>query len=190
MENPWRNLPIKFVSRREQRLWTMAILLVLTIYSTLGVVRTWLEVLEASGWGLNVFLLSCGLILTFMVTQGLRACPNRREMAVAFGIGLVYFLTLKSIESVDERIHVIMYGVVALLIHAALLERSAHDQRIPAGFMIAIGITVTLGTIDELLQLLMPDRVFDVRDILFDALASVMAILSNSSLRWARSNPA
>ncbi len=177
-----------FVSKRERRLWTMTLLLILVIYSTLGIVREWLEILEASGWGFGIFLFGCGLILVFVVSQGLRVIPNWKEVAVAFGIGLIYSLTLASIENVEERIHVIMYGVVALLIHAALLERSAQAQRISASFMIAIGITVGLGTIDELLQLLMPNRVFDVGDIMFDALASVMAILSNASLRWARSS--
>ena len=46
--------------------------------------------------------------------------------------------------------------------------------------------TTILGLVDECLQLALPDRVFDVRDILYDALAAAMAVMANASLRWAR----
>lgn len=175
-----------FAFTREQRLWTAAALIVLAIYFTLGLTVEWLRLLQASGWGAGVFLLGCCLLLVSVVTRGMTAIPNRKEVAVAVGIAILYSVTLSYIEHPEERIHVIMYGVVALLIYAALLERSVYGKRITTIPIVVVAVTAALGSIDEVLQLILPNRVFDVHDILYNILASVMAVISNGSLRWMR----
>ena len=40
--------------------------------------------------------------------------------------------------------------------------------------------------LDELIQGVLPDRVFDPWDILFNILAGLMAVLAIVALRWAR----
>ena len=53
--------------------------------------------------------------------------------------------------------------------------------------MLAAGL---VGVLDECIQLLLPSRVFDPVDMLFNALAAVMAVGASSALHWARrSNP-
>ena len=175
-----------FASTRERRLWTATVLIVLAIYFTLGLAVEWLRLLQASGWGAGMFLLGCCLLLVFVVTRGMTAIPSRKEVAVAIGIAILYSVTLSYINHPEERIHVIMYGVVALLIYAALLERPMNGRRISTAAIVVIAITTALGSIDEVLQLVLPNRVFDVHDILYNVLASVMAVISNGSLRWVR----
>lgn len=175
-----------FVSTRERRLWTVTVLTVLAIYFTLGMAVEWFRLLQASNWGTSVFLLGCCLILVFMVTRGVTKIPNWKEIAVAVGIALIYSVTLAYIKHPEERIHVIMYGVVALLIYAALLERSVYEGRVSTIPIVVIAVTTALGSIDELLQLVLPNRVFDVYDMLYNTLASVMAVVSNGLLRWVR----
>ncbi|MCY3629574.1 MAG: VanZ family protein [Bacteroidota bacterium] len=175
-----------FAFTRERRLWTAAVLIVLAIYFTLGPAVEWLRLLQASGWGTGVFLLGCCLLLVFIVTRGMTAIPSREEVTVAIGIAILYSVTLSYIKHPEERIHVIMYGVVALVIYAALLERSVHGGRISTVSIVVIAVTTALGSIDEVLQFVLPNRVFDVHDILYNILASVMAVISNGSLRWVR----
>lgn len=175
-----------FAFTRERRLWVATVLVVLTIYFTLGLTVGWLRLLQASGWGTGVFLLGCCLLLVFVVTRGMTVIPSGKEVAVAIGIAILYSVTLSYIEHPEERIHVIMYGVVALLIYAALLERSVHGGRFSLASILVVAITTALGSIDEVLQLVLPNRVFDVHDILYNILASVMAVISNGALRWVR----
>ena len=177
---------MKFVSKREKRLWVVALVGVLTIYSTLGVVRDWFLMVESSGWGSYLFVLVSGIILLIVVTQGMTSIPNLREIGVMTGIILIYWFVFSQMSHPEERIHIIMYGVVALMIHAALLERSSGGQKSSMSFLIVILLTSLFGTIDEIIQIQLPDRVFDVHDILYDSVASVMAVASNASLRWAR----
>ncbi len=48
------------------------------------------------------------------------------------------------------------------------------------------GLLILLGVIDEGLQAIIPNRVFDVNDIIFNTLAGTMAIVASMSLRWLR----
>lgn len=175
-----------FVSSRERRLWVTTLLLLLIIYATLGVARDWFRLLEDNGWGTDVFLSVSCFILVFIVTHGMMVFPKWREILVALGIVAVYALIFMKIDVLEGRIHVIMYGVIALMIYAALLERTTHGHPVPASFLIAIAATAGLGTMDEFIQLTLPSRVFDTMDILYNCLASVMAVMTNASLRWAR----
>ena len=175
-----------FVSGREKRLWGVALLVILTIYSTLGVVEDWLQPIQNSGWSTEIFLSGCFLIFVFVVTQGMNAVPGWKEIIIALIAGVVYLIVLRNIDFPEERMHIIMYGVVALLIHAALLERFATRSRNLVSAVIVIAVTACLGTIDELIQMMLPSRVSDVRDIEYNVLAAIMAVSTNTLLRWAR----
>ena len=85
-----------------------------------------------------------------------------------------------------ERSHLIEYGVVALFIHEALTERASQGRRVPAPALLAVLATGLIGVIDECIQLLLPSRVFDPLDMLFNVLAAVMALAACSALYWAR----
>lgn len=175
-----------FVSRRERWLWACAVLVVSVVYLTLGVVRDLLRPLEANGWGPWLFLSGCFLVLVFLLTQGMTILPRWPEIVAGVGIAVIYGIILTSIAKSEERMHLIIYGIVALLIYAALLERSAFGRNVFASPVIVVMVTTVLGLVDECLQLALPDRVFDVRDILYDALAAAMAVMANASIRWAR----
>ncbi len=177
---------MKSISTREKRLWAAVGLIVFIIYFTLGLVVETLQSFQASGWGKPVFWAGCVIALVSVVTKGGSVVPNRNEILIAIGIAILYSVVLSNIEHSEERIHVIMYGVVALLIYAALLERSGNSRRFSKASIVVIVITTAIGAIDEMLQWGMPNRVFDVYDILYDTLASVMAVISNGSLRWIR----
>ncbi len=43
-----------------------------------------------------------------------------------------------------------------------------------------------MGVLDELIQGVLPGRVFDPRDILFNVLAGLLAVVAIFALRWAR----
>ena len=91
----------------------------------------------------------------------------------------MFFLRL----GIPERTHLIEYSVLGIFIHEALLERNKQDTRLLKTSLLAIVITVLLGVIDESLQLIIPNRVFDPVDILFNSLAAFIAIGYSSFLR-------
>ena len=52
--------------------------------------------------------------------------------------------------------------------------------------LLAILATTLVGALDEGTQTILPSRVFDPVNMLFNLLAAVMAVTASAALRWAR----
>jgi hypothetical protein len=73
----------------------------------------------------------------------------------------------------EEVTHLLLYGPLGLLLDAAL------GRHRPAGWRrtcLAIALAALIGLSDECLQALMPDRVFDPRDVWFNALGAALPL--------------
>ena len=175
-----------FSSRRERRLWVWTLLVVAAIYSTLGLATAWAGLLQDSGL-LTVFFVGAMLLIgAAVVTRGLQVRPGGLEVAVALGVAAVYGLVFVRMALETERSHLIEYGVVALLIYEALSERASQGRRVPAPAVLAFLLAVLVGVVDEGIQWFVPVRVFDPLDMVFNALAAVMAVAASAALAWAR----
>ena len=174
-----------FSSPRERRLWMCTIAIVIAIYLTLGVASSFAGILYNQGLSAIVFLYFMLMVGVTVLLFALRVRPGGAEIGVAVGIATVYLFALFRM-SIPERSHIIEYSVVAAFIYAALLERRSQGRRVAAPSILAILATTLIGTVDELIQLVLPSRVFDTNDILFNFLAAVMAVGGFAALRWAR----
>ena len=160
--------------------------MLLAVYSTLGLASNLAGelrdrgLIEASFW-LGLFLV--GAAITFL---GLKTGPSGLTVGVALGVAGVYLIAFLRMTSPEERTHLIEYTIVALLVFEALKERAGNGRRVPAPALLAFGATALLGVLDESIQALLPSRVFDPIDILFNALAGLMAVLASVVLAWAR----
>lgn len=177
----------RFTSAREQRLWLWALAAVVAIYSTLGLARTLADELVERQLIDTAFFWAFLAILAAIVLVGLRVRPSGAELGVWVGVAAVYALVLLRIVLPEERSHVVEYGVVAIIVHEALVERRANGGPLPVGpAPLALAITVAVGTVDELIQLVIPSRVFDVADIVTNAVSAGLAIAAKLAVTWAR----
>ena len=174
-----------FSSDREKRLWVWTLIVVAAIYLTLGLTAMLAEVLLGSGMFTNAFIAAFFLMLIAVLTQGLRARPRGVEIGVVIGIAAVYLMVFARMGIV-ERTHLFEYSIVATLIYEALKERASQGRIVRVPALLAILISSLIGVIDEVIQLFLPNRVFDPIDMGFNALASLMAVLANVVLTWAR----
>ncbi|MDE2817078.1 MAG: VanZ family protein [Chloroflexota bacterium] len=178
-----------FSSRRERRLWLWVLAVMVAIYATLGLAQQWAAALEERGlldFTVGLFLLCMLLVGLTVLTQGLRVRPGGAEVAVFIGVATAYLLVLTRMTVPTERSHLIEYSIVGVLIHEALTERRSRGRRVPLPPVLAVLITVALGALDEGIQWLLPNRVFDPVDILFNTLAGTMAVAASVALTWAR----
>ena len=177
-----------FSSRRERRLWLWTLAVVVAIYSTLGLTGTLAEWLREYGLldAAVFFLLGMFLVGATVVTQGVRVRIGRVEIAVTLGIMAAYLMVFTRMAILEERTHLIEYGVLGVFIHQALAERARHGRRVPLLPVVAVILTAALGVVDEGIQWLLPNRVFDPQDIVFNLLAGTMAIGAVMVLAWAR----
>jgi len=175
-----------FSSRRERRLWIATLLVLIAIYATLGLAPRLAGLLRQSGLiGISFTL---GLVLTAVaiLLHGLRRRAGKTEVFVWVGIAAAYLLLFARIQLPEERSHLIEYSLVAVLIFEALRERKQQGRHVPLPALLALLISSLLGLVDEGIQALLPNRVFDPLDLLFNFLAALMAITASSALSWAR----
>ena len=80
------------------------------------------------------------------------------------------------VETPEERTHLIEYRLVAILVYQALVERKRNGRMVPCPTAFALVMTAILGLLDEGIQWILPNRVFDWVDFGFNTLAALMAI--------------
>ena len=174
-----------FSSKRERWLWAWTLAVVVAIYSTLGLASTLAGVLMNQGLAAVAFLAAMALVGLTVLTQGLKTRPGGVEIGIGLGIAVVYLMVFFRL-TIPERSHLIEYGVVAVFIYEALTERASQGRRVSVPALLAILATSLVGAIDEFIQLFLPSRHFDWNDILFNFLASLMAVVAMVVLGWAR----
>lgn len=175
-----------FASKREQRLWLWTLAIIVAIYATLGFAPKLAGALREQGLLEAAFGVALLLVIATVVAQALRLRPRGLEVAVALGVAACYMLVFVRMAVPEERTHLIEYGVVGLFIHEALIERARHGRRVLAPPVLAIVATALVGALDEGIQAVLPSRVFDLRDIVFNFLGGAMAVGASVALAWAR----
>lgn len=78
----------------------------------------------------------------------------------------------------EERLHFLQYGLMAVLARRAVAPRVAGWRQ----YLAAIAIASAAGWGDELIQGLLPDRYYDLRDVLINALAAALAMAGYEAL--------
>ena len=176
-----------FTSTRERRLWLWTLAVIVAIFSTLGPAAMLAGELRERGLIDGFFFFGFLLVFTTILTQGLQMRPRGAEISVALGVVAVYLLVFTRMAiPIEERTHLIEYGVVAVFIYEALTERASQGRHVPVPWLFVILTTALLGVLDESIQAFIPSREFDPRDILFNILAAVMAVAASAAMAWAR----
>jgi len=89
-------------------------------------------------------------------------------------LSLIIGLTLSwQIEISQERIHLLEYAVLGWFLGRDLI----HKNKRAKGVILACVFSVIVGILDEIFQKILPYRVFDLRDILFNGLGGIWGII-------------
>lgn len=170
-----------FNSSKERRLWLWAFSVLVAIAASLFIGRPLASILSNQNIQ-AIFFLSCMILIAIAIfIHAWKTKPSKVELSILIGILAVYAMLILRL-GIPERSHLIEYSVLAIFIHKALLERFKNQKSKTA--TISIGIAFLIGVVDESIQLFLPNRVFDVQDILFNGLAVVMAIAVSVLLAW------
>lgn len=180
-----------FTSARERRLWLWAALSVTVIYASLGYVRAPTEWLRERNL-LRLTVAAVFLIAVVLIVRALlRRRPGRTELLVLAAVAVVYLVVLWRLERVEERIHFLEYGLVGGLVYSALVERRANrlpPPRRPRPWAepAAVLITAAAGWGDEGIQAILPDRVYELRDVAMNVSAGILIVAAMGARAWAR----
>lgn len=166
-----------FSSEREKRLWLWALIVLMAIYSSLAFAGALVDQLTSLNMLAPAFFTGFIIVLLTIIIIAL--------FEGAAWTSIVYYQALLAVVLIVvvrmgippvERTHLFEYGLLAFLLYKAFAERYAGYAPLRAA-IIAVLITSALGTLDELIQYLLPNRIFDLRDIGFNILAATMSTL-------------
>ena len=178
--------------REERRWWIAAGAALAAIYLSLYSVQFLLDWLRER----NLLRKSMvGAALLAVAAVGLSLVRRRagwREWAVVGAAVVAYLLVASRYGVVQERIHLLEYGGVALLFRGALAARAAAVRPVrPPLYVLggAAALTALAGWLDEAIQWALPNRYYDLRDVGLNALAGAMALATGAALERARLRP-
>ena len=173
-------------STRERRLWAWTLAVVAAIYGAAVFAGSLVEVIRAEKALAIAFASGFGLAIAAVV--GLAA--SRRSSAegwVALGVAATYLMIgVRAGVPAIERTHLFEYGILAVLLYEAMVERKANGATVVAPWFFAVVGAAMLGWLDEVIQAFVPTRVYDARDVGVNALAASIAVSAVAVLRWGR----
>jgi hypothetical protein len=150
----------------------LAVAYVLAIYLSSGKMRD-LSILarQIAGDMLSVFV-TVGLVLILLAIPILcRRALSPRRIVSLLPIFLGYGLVLWWLTIPEERFHLLQYGLLTFFCAKALPDRIQGRSRL----VLTVLLVGLAGIGDELIQWIRPNRVGDLRDVLINLLAAVLA---------------
>ncbi len=131
--------------------------LVFGLYASLRFTREWTSWLRAEGLldaAVVLVFVCAALVVGWLVRSRARQAPVPPAAIVLASVAAVVLLA--SWEQTEERIHLAVYALVGTLAWSACSHR----------LWPALGLGAVIGAGDEILQLFISSRVFDVRDLI------------------------
>lgn len=174
-------------SKRERRLWLAALGLIVLIYSTLYFVRGPVTFLREHGLlrlaVAALFAGAAGTVIQYFRRRGV----EWREGLVLAGFACVLGLAVFLAKLPEEKLHFLEYGLLGALLFEACRERARRSGggRFRAALLAAV-LAGLAGWGDEGIQALLPNRFYDVHDILWNLIGSTLVILALFSAETVR----
>ncbi len=166
--------------RTELQLWRVAAVYLAAIYAGLYPLQFVLDFLRQRN------LLRFTIALAFAAGAGAlvvlgRRCRWRPGQWLVAGLGTATMsLAALRLDVVQERLHLVEYGLLGLLFWAALARRDDRLRRTARGDALRRVVLSTLlaagaGWLDEGIQAALPNRVYDLGDVGINAGAGALA---------------
>ncbi|MGB2599039.1 MAG: VanZ family protein [Candidatus Omnitrophota bacterium] len=158
--------------------WVIIFLYVVFIYATLGIAPgVWDKLNDLSGGRNNLVLyiiyslVIASLFYYVIFVKKERAALKYLMLVLAAGI---FLMILKQTQSKSEKIHLCEYGLLGVMLYNALkIEFNRVDLKL---YVCAAFICAAIGAVDEGIQWVLPNRVFDWRDIFMNAVSGALPL--------------
>ncbi|MGN8225146.1 VanZ family protein [Gracilimonas sp. BCB1] len=176
----------KFTSREIRFLIAAVVVSLLILSTSLGapVIAAWLRAENLLGF---VFIFAFVLTLVSLGALAWDAKIGKVEIGIILSILAVFVFAAVRMNIPEERSHLVEYAIVSALFFEALISRQPLMTIIKAATF-AVIIASFVGLLDEMLQYLVPGRVFDMRDLLFNVGAAIggaalVSVIANARLK-------
>jgi glucan phosphoethanolaminetransferase (alkaline phosphatase superfamily) len=166
------NKEVKEVRARD---WLIAFCYILFIYISLPVMpRLWEKFVQKAGIFANyfaAFILSfSGVLIILYLIAKKKNIYNFIWLAI---LALAYAWGLSRLKFPIEKMHFIEYGLLSIFVFKAL----RHNIKSRSIYLYSALIVFCVGFLDESIQYVLPNRVYDAKDVIVDGAAGILSLL-------------
>lgn len=193
---------IKRISLRRER-WDYVILLTLIIYATLYIARPICAFLRGNIPFFDIaanILLAIAVIVALAITYKTKKTGYIKRNSTYFLLIVaifIYAVIIWKVRLAEEKIHFLEYGLLSFLIYRAFLDgsekyksRQGTPRSLKSGlasflmdikgarvYIFAFILVFILGWIDEIIQYILPNRFYDIRDVIMNGIGGSMGLV-------------
>jgi hypothetical protein len=159
--------------------WLLVVLCSVIIFATIPVARSFQKLVyttigrEFFTYFVGVTIISGSVILLYFLIFRLKVRRISQYIWILICAGLYLFNTVQLDKHPEEAIHFLEYGILSYFIFRAL-GRSVRDTTV---YISAFFFVSFIGTMDEFLQWMMPQRFWDFNDIGLNVFAGGVCLL-------------
>ena len=166
----------KETDRRNSRSWFWVLLCIIGIYSTIPLARS-VQKFVYNNIGRDfftyavffaIFAATAALLYLFIFRLKIKNISQYCWLLLSAGLCIYYTIQLR--KHPEEAIHILEYGLLSLLIFRALSHR-VRDWSIYITVVLSV---LFIGTMDEFIQWMMPQRFWDIKDVIINTLAAAI----------------
>lgn len=164
--------------QHKSKYWLITILYTLFIFVTLPITPALWKYLQSSlGHFPLYFLYLIYLSGTIIILGYLFSCSQERGITIYLkfaAIATIFGYYLKTITIPAEKTHLMEYALLSYFIGKAFQLEDTKNQDIR--YFQAFLLITFIGSLDEGIQYYLPNRVFDIKDILMNSLAGFLGL--------------
>lgn len=150
-------------------LWFFIFMYIAFIYLSLPFARGFLNFLY-DFLGKELLSLSANLLLVMFFLFGIYKFRQRdiRHIVLFLIPAVILVLFAMTLDRPEERIHFLQYGLLGFLVYKGFERVNTMKPILIGGFI------VTVGAVDEIIQWFLPNRVGDLRDVMFNSIGGLL----------------
>ncbi|MFC1631063.1 VanZ family protein [Candidatus Omnitrophota bacterium] len=153
----------------------VAFLYILLLYVSLPFVPgIWRRFAQAAGGLAGYFgyivLLAFGIIIILFLIIKQKSRQSFFWLAI---LGVIYYTNMRNLEFPIEKLHFIEYSLLSVLLFRAL----SHNLKGRILYLWTALISFCLGWLDEGIQYILPNRVYEIKDVAANIVASILGLL-------------
>jgi VanZ family protein len=163
---------------RKRRAWACVAVMMVVILLSLPITPfLWRKAVAVFGPQFNVlgYFVLAVLVFVFAVYLTRHRHRLKRPRALMLvGLAMIYYWLLRyQCRFPAERLHLFEYGLLAYLLHGAIRFDFPEMKAYALGF----SVSSLFGLLDEVIQYFLPNRVFELRDVATNVIASALGLI-------------
>ncbi|MFH1867582.1 MAG: VanZ family protein [Candidatus Omnitrophota bacterium] len=159
--------------------WSWVGLWTIVVYSTLYIARPASAFIRRGiphyGVFVNTIVLLLALEVLFIIYAIYKSdfFKKRSTVVFLFLAVTIYTILISRVRLAEEKIHFIEYGLLSLLVYRALLL----DIKGWWIYLLTFAVVFILGWVDEGIQYVLPNRVYDIRDVVMNGVGGLIGLV-------------